>query len=144
MCGKSRGVDAPAEVFAQAERACGGLADPVVQLAGFPPQAELAGADVAGDAFGGGADARQFVIVDGARAVHGDVIQEAALHQVDQMAVDAGAQHVGAHHEDARRAGRARLRQAPGHDGQIRMREGRRRVGERQPAIQVQIVASLA
>ena len=59
----------------------GGLADPVVEFAGFAPEAELAGADVASDALGGGADAGQFVIVNGSGAVHGDVIDEAALHR---------------------------------------------------------------
>ena len=83
-----------------------GLADPVVQLAGLAPQSELAGADVARHALGGGADAGQFVIVDRAGAVHGDVVDEAALDQVDDVAVDAGAKHVRAHHQDAGRAAR--------------------------------------
>ena len=39
------------------------------------PQAEFAGADVAGHAFGGGADAGEFVVVDRAGAVHGDVLE---------------------------------------------------------------------
>src|SRR5207249_3212206 len=39
-------VNAAADVFAEAERAGGGFADPVVQLAGFLPETEFAGADV--------------------------------------------------------------------------------------------------
>ena len=86
--------------------------DPFVEFAGFPPKTELAGADVAGDALCGGADACEFVIVDRARAVHGDVVDAAALDQIDDVAVDAGAEHVRAHHQDARRALRraARIR----------------------------------
>jgi hypothetical protein len=50
-------VDAAADVFAEAFVAVGGVLDPGVEFAGFGPEAEFAGADVAGDAFGGGADA---------------------------------------------------------------------------------------
>ena len=96
-----------------------GLGDPVVQLAGLAPQSELAGADVARHALGGGADARQFVIVNRAGAVHGDVIDEAALHQIDDVAVHAGAQHVRAHHEDARRAALPRRDQPRRDLGQV-------------------------
>ena len=63
-----------------------------------------------------------FVIVDGAGAVHGDVIDEAALHQVDEVAVDAGAQDVRAHHQDARRAGGFGGGEARGDGGQVGMR----------------------
>ena len=62
---------------------------------------ELAGLDVARDAFGSCADACQFVIVNDARAVHGDVIDEAVLHQRDQMTRHAGAKQVRAHEQDA-------------------------------------------
>src|ERR1022692_1096691 len=95
-------IDAAADVFAEAERFGGGLPNPIVQLAGLAPETEFAGADVAVDAFGGGAEAGQFVIVNGAGAVHGDVIDEAALHQVDDVAVDARAQDMRAHHRSTR------------------------------------------
>src|SRR5262249_18740906 len=72
--GVAGAVDAAADVLAESERFCRGLADPVVQLAGLAPEAELAGTDVAVDAFGGGADAGQLGVVDWARAVHGDEI----------------------------------------------------------------------
>ena len=84
-----------------------------------------------------------FVIVDRAGAVHGDVIDEAALDEVDDVAVDAAAQDVRAHHEDARGAGGFGGGEARGDGGQVGMVEGRRGVGEREPAVQVQIVLSL-
>ena len=78
-----------------------GLGYPVVQLAGFPPKTEFAGADVASHAFGGGADAREFVIVDHTCAVHRDVVDETALDEVDDVAVDSRAQHMRSHHQNA-------------------------------------------
>ena len=96
------GGDAPADVLAQAQVLRGGLANPLVQFAGFRPQAELAGADVAVHALGGGTDAGQFVVVYGARAVHRDVVDGAAFQQVDDVPVDAAAQHVSSHHQDPR------------------------------------------
>ena len=65
------------------------------------PQAELAGRDVAGDALGGGADQGEFPIVDRPGPVHGDVVDQAAFHQVDEVRLHAGPQDVGAHHQDA-------------------------------------------
>ena len=128
------GVDAAAHVFAEAERFGGCLADPIVQLAG---------ADVAVYAFRGGAEAGQFVIVDGAGAVHGDVVDEAALQQIDDVAVDAGTQDVRAHHEDTCRAGRFGTGQARGDGGQIGVLKRGGGVAEREPAVQVQIVLAL-
>src|SRR5438270_4438470 len=80
-----------ADVFAEAQRQAGGLADPIVKFAVFLPQAKFAGADVAVHALRSGADAGQFVIVDGPRSVHGDVVDAAALREVDDVAVHAGA-----------------------------------------------------
>ena len=51
---------------------------------------------------------------------------QAALDQVDDVAVDARAQHVRAHHEDARRAALRAPRDAGRDFGQLRMRERRR------------------
>ena len=118
-------------------------ANPVVQLARLAPQSEFARAYVAIDALGGGANAREFVVVNGAGAVHGDVIDQAAFHQIDDVPVDARAQHMRAHHEDPRRAGGFRGSQARGNDGQVRMLERRGGVVEREPAVQVQIVLTL-
>ena len=67
--------DSPPDVLAQAELAAArASAIHVVQLARFPPQTELAGLNVARDALGGRADAREFVVVNRARAVHRDVV----------------------------------------------------------------------
>src|SRR5207253_4647244 len=63
---------AAAYILAQAQRTGSRLRDPVVQFAGFTPQAKFSGADVARHAFGGGSDARQLEVVDRSRAVHGD------------------------------------------------------------------------
>ena len=77
--GKVAERDTPADVFAQPQLLRGGLANPVVELAGLAPQAELAAADVARDALGRRADARQFVVVNRAGAVDGDVVEQTAL-----------------------------------------------------------------
>src|ERR1700730_8290786 len=94
-------VDATPDIFPEAERQLRGLSDPIVDLAGFAPHPKLAGADVAVHALGGGADAGQFVIVNHAGTVHGHVIDETALHQIDDVAVHSGANYVGAHDEDS-------------------------------------------
>src|SRR5207245_3017164 len=65
-------VDAAAGVLAQAQAERGGFGGPVVELSGFAPQAELAGANITRDAFGGCAGTCQLVIVNDAGAVHGD------------------------------------------------------------------------
>ena len=43
---------------------------------------------------------RTHEVVDGAGAVHGDVGDEAAFEEVDDLAVDAGADNVGTHEEN--------------------------------------------
>ncbi len=137
------GFDAAADVLAQPQLLRRRLPDPFVQLAGFAPEPELAGADVAVHALGGGADAGQFVIVDGARAVEGQVIDPAVLHQIDDVPAHPRAQHVRAHHEDARRAGFARPAQPVRHGCQVRMGERRRRFLQSQPLRSLQIVRSV-
>ena len=140
---KSLTRDAAADVFAQPQALRGGLANPVVELAGLAPQSEFAAADVACDALGGGADARQFVVVNRARAVDGDVIEHAALDEVDDLAIDAGAQHVCAHHENARGARALRRDDARGDIIQLRMGVSERSILEGQPIVEVQIVGAL-
>ena len=76
--------------------------------AGLVPQPELAVLDVAGHALGGRADQRELEVVDRARAVHRDVGDEAAFHQVDDEAREPDLDHVRAHQQDHRRAVRAR------------------------------------
>src|SRR5260370_42686620 len=90
-------VDAAADVLPKPERFGGGLADPIVEFAGLAPQTELAGSNVAIDAFGGGAETGHFVIVNGAGAIHGDVIDEAALHEIDDVAGGAASEGTRAH-----------------------------------------------
>ena len=75
----------------------------------------------------------KFVVVDRAGAVHGDVVDETALHQVDDVPVHAGAEHVRAHHQDAARLRcLALLADAPAMAGQIGMLERRGLLVERQ------------
>jgi len=95
---------APAGVLAQTQLARGCFPDPVVRLARFAPQPELGGTNVARDALRGGSDAREFVVVDSPGAIHGDMVDGAALEHVDDVPVDVGADDMRPHHEDPRRA----------------------------------------
>jgi len=56
-------------------------------------------------------------------AVHRDQGHEPALHQVDEVQLTSRAQHVRAHHQDARRAPRLRFRKAPADRGDVRVAE---------------------
>ncbi len=114
-------LDAPPGVFAKSEAEAGRLRDPFVQLAGLAPESELAGSNVAGHALGRGPDPRQFVIVDGPRAVHGYVVDETALQKIDDMPADTRAEQVAAHHQDSRSAVFPGLDQPPGDLRQIRI-----------------------
>src|ERR1700693_917716 len=69
----------PPDVLTQSQRETLPFRDPIVQLASFAPQAEFTGPDVSSHAFGGGALAGQLVVVNGTRAIHSNVINEAAL-----------------------------------------------------------------
>ena len=71
-----------------------------VEVACFCPQSKFSGADVFAHAFGGCADASKFVVVNGAGAIARNMGDEAAFHQVDEIARGAGANDVGADHED--------------------------------------------
>ncbi len=64
---------ASSHIFTQSERKFRRFANCVIQATGFAPKAEFAAADVTRHAFRGGADARQFVIVNRPRAIHGDM-----------------------------------------------------------------------
>lgn len=52
------------------------------------------------DIFAGLALVREFEVVDGARAVEGDGVNEATLHGVDEDGVEADLDGVSAHHEN--------------------------------------------
>src|SRR5205823_10615235 len=93
-------LNATAHILAEPEPEAGRFGDPVVKLAGLLPQTKLTGADIAGYRLCGRADAGEFVIVDGAGSVHGDVAQDAALQQIANVPVDSRPQHVRPHHEN--------------------------------------------
>ena len=73
-----------------------------VEVAGFGPQSKFSGADISTHAFGGCADAGKFVVVNGTGAIARNMGDEAAFHQVDEVARSTGANDVGADHEDDR------------------------------------------
>ena len=135
--GKITFRNAAADIFAEAEIERGGFGDPRVELAGLAPEAEFAGLDVAFDGFGGGADAGELVIVNGAGAVDGEVSDVAAFEEIEQMAMDAGAKDMGAHHQDFCAA---RVADASGERGEIGVIERRSWVIEREPVGEREIV----
>src|SRR5262249_54402439 len=79
----------------------GAGADDIIHPACLFPKAELAGADVASDAFGGSADQGELPVVDRPRAVEGKVIEHATLHEFDEVTGHARPQDVSTHQEDA-------------------------------------------
>ena len=89
MCGNGPSAIALPTASPSAQPVADAGRDDVVQPAGFLPQAELAGADVPGDALGGGPDEGELPVVDRPGPVHGDVVDQAALHQVDQVPLHA-------------------------------------------------------
>ena len=133
----------PADVLPQAEPPLPGLADPVVELARLPPEAELAALHVAGDALRGGSDPGQLVVVDGPRAVHGDEVDQPALHEVDEVAAHPGPEQVGAHHQDPGRPAAAGVQEAPRHLREAGVREGRRLFVETEPVLDAQVVHAI-
>ena len=128
LCGKVAFLDSPPHIFTQAQREVRGFANDVIQITGFAPEAEFTAADVTRHAFRGGADARQLVIVNRARAVHGDVSNKSALDEVDHITAGPGFDDVRAHHQDAGRAFVPGGNQPLGHFRQLRMREFGRRL----------------
>ena len=88
--------------LAQADAIARGLRRGGVEAAGFVPETELAGADVARDALASLSDQGELEIVDHAGAVERDVGEQAALHQVDQQRGVALAQDVRAAGEEDR------------------------------------------
>src|SRR6266852_2398123 len=132
----------PPNVFSQTKFQMRGLRYPIVQLTGFPPQSKLAGANIALHAFGSGADAGELVVVNRARAVHGNVIDEATLHQVDDMAIDARTDDVTAYDEDARCPDPSSGLKTRRYGRKIFVLKFGRYIAECQPAIEMQIVNS--
>src|SRR5207237_4911612 len=68
--------------FAEADAGFRTGSDGIVHPSGFFPEPELAGADVPRYTLRAGADQGEFPIMDRSGAVHGNVIEEAALHQL--------------------------------------------------------------
>ncbi len=77
-----------------------GFGGQIVQASGFLPESESSVADISGHAFGGLADEGELEVVNGARAIGGQAGNPALSHQVDEIALHARTQYVGAHHQD--------------------------------------------
>ena len=104
-----------ADIFAQSQPEPLRFGRPNVQLASLAPQTKFTGADVSSHAFRRGALEGQFEIVNRCRAVHGDVVDEAAFHQIDDVPVHSGSNHMRTDDHYARRAGRFRADQPRRH-----------------------------
>src|SRR5262245_43172818 len=79
-------LDGSADRFAQTLAAIGRLKDDVVESTRFAPQPELSAANPFRDVFAGAATGSQLVVVDDAGTVGGHVRDQAAFHQIDQVA----------------------------------------------------------
>ena len=88
--------------------------------------AEGAVPQAGGDVLRGRAEAGDLVVVDGGRAVHRDVRDDAAPHQLDEHGCEAGLHDVAAEHDDD-----AALRVAPRRRRRSRRRGSRARRGRR-------------
>lgn len=82
-------LDGSADCFTEALIATGRFADDVVESARFFPEAKLAFLDVFGNVFRSAADQGKLEVVDEARAVGGEVGDEATLDQVDEVTGEA-------------------------------------------------------
>ena len=103
-------LDVAAQRLAKAVALRRVFVDRLVVQACLLPQAELALGDVLGHALGRCADHRQLEVMDGRRAVHGEVVDVARLHHRDHGRRHAGSDHMPAQHQRDVRA--ARLRRA--------------------------------
>jgi len=81
--------------------------------------------------------------VDRPRAVHRYVIDHAALQEIVRWRLTPARSTCAAHEENARGAAVARGSEAGGHGGEVGVSEGRSRIGECKPAIEVQVVRAL-
>src|SRR5262245_42143449 len=92
--------DCPPNGFAEAQPSfCSGI-DDVVDPSRFPPQAELPGPNVPGDALRRRADQRQFPIMYRPRSVHGDVRDRPPFHQINEVTGHAGTEYVSTTHQN--------------------------------------------
>ena len=75
--------------------------DHIVHAAGFLPEAELSRLDIAGHALRGCPDEGELPIVNRTGPVHGDMIDPAPLHHLNQETSDSRPEHMLAHHENS-------------------------------------------
>src|SRR5713101_164574 len=75
--------------------------DHLVHLARFSPKAEFAGLNVSGHTLGRGTDQCELPIVNRSCPVHGDMIDPAPFHHVNQELSHSRPEDMGAHHENA-------------------------------------------
>ena len=107
-CGKNADVfvwviafeDVAPDGFAQSNALLRRCLGDEVEVACFCPQSKFSGADISAHAFGGRADAGKFVVVDGTGTIARNMGDEAAFHQVDEIACGASANDVCADYED--------------------------------------------
>ena len=90
----------------------------------FDPEAKFAGSDVFRYAFGGGADAGKFVVVNGTGTIARNVGDEVAFHQVDEIGCSARANDVSTDHEDDGAVVFTGLGDAIGEDGKVGIVKG--------------------
>src|SRR5207253_106982 len=86
--------------LAKALAAASCFGDDVIEPAGLFPQTELPDANPLRHVLACATYERQLEIVDDARAVGGDVGDEAALHEVDQDSRKAELDRMASHHQD--------------------------------------------
>ena len=89
----------PAKNFTKSQ--AGRLANDVIHLAGFLPESELACADVPRHAFRRSADQCKLPIVDRPGSVHGNMVDQASFHQINDESCDACLQHMSSHEKNA-------------------------------------------
>src|SRR5262249_50572366 len=121
----------------------GALVHGVIDATSFPPQSKLPAGHVACDGLGRRADQCKFPVVDRPRTVHGNVIDQAAFHQVDEIARNAGAQNVSAHEEEPRRTDFLRCGQALAEDWYCRVLKRLQRRVERKNVTQREVMLAI-
>ena len=120
-------VERAAEALAHAHAVAHAGDERVVHLAsGLVGHAERAVVEAGGDVLRRRAEARDLVVVNRRRAVHRDVRDDAASHEVDEHGREAGLHDVAAEHDDD-----AALRVAPRRRWRRRRRGSRARRGRR-------------
>ena len=138
------GLDRAPDCFAQAQPVAVPGDDDVVELPGLPPEAELALRNVSRYAFGRLTDQGQLIVMNRARAIHRNVCEQTALHQIDHLARQALLDHVPAHEQNHRSASLAGVDDALGDPGQCRVIHGWNRIAWFEQMVQRHIVGALA